>query len=111
MQEAIQFDRVHAACAVLKIVIVRSVVCGHALLRFASKLFGEELKCGRLPRPPFGACRLVGHLSGQAAAVCTLAPQRTHSSDMARTRSPIIASVWSGDGVKRSRSVPFGTVG
>jgi hypothetical protein len=47
----------------------------------------------------------------QAAAGIRATLQWVHRASMARTRSSIMASVWLGDGVKRSRSVPLGTVG
>jgi hypothetical protein len=56
--------------------------------------------------------RLSNHLArsvrGQAASFISI---RSQISDRASTSSRIIASVWLGPGVKRSRSVPRGTVG
>jgi len=50
--------------------------------------------------------------SPQAATPPTrLMLQRVQSSSSAVTSLSIISSVWAGDGVKRSRSVPRGTVG
>ena len=47
----------------------------------------------------------------QAAAGIRAMRQWAQSLSMAETRASIISSVWFGEGVKRRRSVPLGTVG
>lgn len=52
-----------------------------------------------------------GPVRAQAATHVRARAHCDHSSDSACTRWSMSASVWTGDGVMRSRSVPLGTVG